>query len=122
MLNDSAVGSDGVIYVSDSRKHTIYRLNDGACEVWIEGWPLENPNGLLVEDDTLVVGNLTGGNLLFIHRESKAIEATIELGPGLVDGVRPDGEGNYIVSQYEGRVLKVRPSGVVAQATIVNVG
>lgn len=111
MLNDSAVGSDGVIYVSDSRKHVIYRLNDGACELWLEGWPLENPNGLLVEDDTLVVGNLTGGNLLFIHRESKAIEATIELGPGLVDGVRPDGEGNYIVSQYEGRVLKVRPSG-----------
>ncbi len=111
MLNDSAVGSDGVVYVSDSRKHVIYRLNDGVCEVWLEGWPLENPNGLLVEDDTLVVGNLTGGNLLFIHRESKAIEATIELGPGLVDGVRPDGEGNYIVSQYEGRVLKVRPSG-----------
>ncbi len=111
MLNDPAVGSDGVIYVSDSRKHVIYRLKDGACEAWLEGWPLENPNGLLVEDDTLVVGNLTGGNLLFIHRESKAIEATIELGPGLIDGVRPDGEGNYIVSQYEGRVLRVRPSG-----------
>jgi hypothetical protein len=111
MLNDSAVASDGVVYVSDSRRHVIYRLQDEDCEVWLEGWPLENPNGLLVEDDTLVVGNLTGGNLLFIDRESKAIEATIELGPGLVDGVRSDGEGNYIVSQYEGRVLRVRPSG-----------
>jgi hypothetical protein len=111
MLNDSAVASDGVVYVSDSRRHVIYRLRDEECEAWLEGWPLENPNGLLVEDDTLVVGNLTGGNLLFIDRESKAIEAVIELGPGLVDGVRSDGKGNYIVSQYEGRVLRVRPSG-----------
>lgn len=29
----------------------------------------------------------------------------------MVDGVEADGEGGYIVSQYDGRVLRVQPSG-----------
>jgi hypothetical protein len=111
MLNDIDVDPSGTIYVSDSRKNNIYRFENGNCEAWLEGWPLVGPNGLLVDGDKLVVGNLRGENLLVIDRRSKTVEADIELGSGMVDGVEADGEGGYIVSQYNGRVLRVQTSG-----------
>ncbi len=111
MLNDIDVDPSGTLYLSDSQNNVIYKLENDTCEAWLEGWPLVGPNGLLVEGDTLVVGNLRGENLLFIDRRNKSIEADIELGPGLVDGVEADGEGGYIVSQYDGRILRVQPSG-----------
>src|SRR5688572_891285 len=55
-LNDTAIGSDGTVYVTDMAANKIIALKGGKTSVVAEGEDLEWPNGLLVEGDSLVVG------------------------------------------------------------------
>jgi sugar lactone lactonase YvrE len=112
-LNDLAIAPEGTLYVSDSLKNRLYRIEDGTCQEWMSGWPLVAPNGVLVDGDTLLVGNMQAGNLLFVDRKTRDIRSVIELEPGGVDGLAHDGHGGYLVSHYQGRILQVQTSGQV---------
>jgi DNA-binding beta-propeller fold protein YncE len=57
-LNDTAIGADGTVYVTDMMANKIVALKDGKTSVFAEGAEqLEYPNGLLVEGDSLIVGS-----------------------------------------------------------------
>jgi len=106
LLNDVAVAADGVLYVSDSRLDRIFRVQDGVCEPWVSGWPLDGPNGLLVVGDRLVVFTL-GGKLITFDRATARPTAMLDLDGSMGDGVRAAGNGGFIVSDYRGRLLRV---------------
>ncbi|NQU55268.1 MAG: ATP-binding protein, partial [Bacteroidetes bacterium] len=55
-LNDVSADNSGMIFVSDTRTARIHVLKNGELKVWIEGKPLENPNGLMVENGMLFIG------------------------------------------------------------------
>ena len=62
-LNDVVADPDGVVYASDTPTNTIWRLKDGSFEPWLANDKLNNPNGLLVQGDKLIVasfGKVTG--------------------------------------------------------------
>lgn len=111
-LNDVAFDSEGNAYITDSRASAIYKFSNGEFEVWLQGNEINDPNGLLVDKNKLIVGNSGDGCLKAVDLEDKKVSTIVCLGKGsIMDGVRPDGKGNYIVSDFNGRVFLVTPSG-----------
>ncbi len=112
-LNDVAADDMGNLYISDSSKHVIYRFSGGVIEEWIKDDEIRNPNGLHVLGRELIVGNNGDNCLKAVDLESKKISKIVNLGPGIIDGIRSDGKGNLIVSHWEGKVYRVGSDGAV---------
>ncbi len=118
-LNDIAIDSDGAIYMSDTRPSShpdsrIYRFKDGAVEVW-QNEGIGRANGLFVYGDELLVGNTGDGKLKAVSLKDKSIRTVTSLGVGVVDGIRVDNRGNYLVSHWEGQTYVISPSGDVIE-------
>jgi len=122
-LNDVAVDRSGRVYVSDMMDDAIYRLDQGAFQLWVKDKKLEAPNGLFVEGDRLLVaawGVLTDGfatkvpgHLKSVSLSSKAISS---LGNGTavgnLDGLEADGKGSFLVTDWmSGGLYRIDPSG-----------
>ena len=64
--------------------------------------------------DSLLFGESDSGRLRRVRLADRSVATLAELGDGAnVDGLRPDGAGNYIVSDFNGRVYRVSPAGVL---------
>ncbi|NIN70436.1 MAG: hypothetical protein GTO46_00595 [Gemmatimonadetes bacterium] len=117
--NDLAIDAEGNIYISDTRPSSqidsrIYRFKDGRFEVWLnEG--IVRANGLFAHGDYLLVGNTGDGKLKAVHLKDKTVEDVVSLGVGVVDGIRVDNRGNYLVSHWEGQTYVISPSGEVVE-------
>ena len=55
-LNDVSVNKDGKVFVTDMVLNRIHCLCDDQFNIWLESPKLENPNGLHVEGDNLILG------------------------------------------------------------------
>jgi sugar lactone lactonase YvrE len=112
-LNDVAAAPDGTLYVSDSATGAIYRLKDGTAEAWLQTPDIVRPNGLHVVGDTLVVGDNGDRCLKVVDLAAKEVTPVATLPLGIIDGVKSDADGNYLVSINEGRLVRVGPGGEV---------
>ncbi len=122
-LNDTTADSQGVVYVSDMLGNAIYRLKDDKLERWVKDDALASPNGLLVEDDRVVVacwGAMTDGWTTEVPGHLKTVslaDKTIaDLGSGAVvgnlDGLEADGHGSYLATDFTlGRLYRIHPDG-----------
>ena len=108
-LNDVAADAGGTIYVSDTRANKLYRLKNGVFEIWLEGEPLDAPNGLFVEGSTLLSGNKN--KVLAIDITTGDIEPFVDsTGTGnITDGLVPDGKGSYFTSNWQGGTWLIHP-------------
>jgi len=133
-LNDVAVAGDGTVYVSDMVLNRIHRLEHGHFEIWLESDELENPNGVLVQDNRLVIGawgvmtdgfeTETPGHLKAISLADKSI-SSIGSGEsvGNLDGVEADLDGDFYVTDWmAGKLLHVAPDGSVDELLELNQG
>lgn len=113
-LNDVASDGEGTVYISDSSKKNskIYALRDGQIEVWLEGGEIKKPNGLLVEKDRLLVGNSGDKCVKAIKFRDKQVEIVARVGSA-IDGLQPDSQGNYVVSDWKGKTSFVSAKGEV---------
>lgn len=130
-LNDVAAAPDGSIYVSDMATNTIWRLADGKFEAWLNDAKLENPNGLLVKGNKLIVGawgvmsdgfaTKVPGHLKAVDLTSKEISSLGDGKPlGNLDGIEPLGDGFIVTDWMAGKVLKIGADG--AATTILELG
>ncbi|MCK5446207.1 MAG: SMP-30/gluconolactonase/LRE family protein [Rhodospirillaceae bacterium] len=122
-LNDTAVDSAGRVYVSDMMGNTIYRLTDGKLTAWVKDTALQSPNGLMVEGDNLLVaswGVRTEGFATSMVGHMKSVDlktgAVSSLGNGTpvgnLDGLEPDGNGAYLVTDWmSGGLYRIASSG-----------
>jgi sugar lactone lactonase YvrE len=102
----------GAIYITDSQRHRVYRFVDGEFEVWMEGGGLAGPNGIYLDGGRLLVGCSGDGCVRSVGLGDKKVETLVCLGAGSVmDGLRSDGRGNFIVSDFNGRAFLVTPAG-----------
>ncbi len=126
-LNDVAAAPDGDIYVSDMMTNRIHRLRAGRFEVWLEDPALENPNGLYVQGERLIVGcwgpitkgfsTSAPGHLKSIGLADKTIRVLAGGKPiGNLDGVEGDGAGGYYLTDWvAGGLLHVSAGGKLEQ-------
>lgn len=117
--NDLVVDDSGTVYISDTRTGNwpdsrIYRFRDGRFDTFAnEG--ISGANGLWIHDGWLVVGSSGDGSLKRIDLSTGRIETIISLGAGIIDGIRVDAEGNYLVSHWEGQLYRISPNGDVVE-------
>ena len=127
-LNDTAVGSDGTVYVSDMMGNKIIALKGGKTSVVAEGEDLEYPNGLLVEGDVLIVGGWgkpkpdfttdVPGRLFKWDLKTKKKTLITPEPAANIDGLESDGKGGYIATDYlAGKVLHITADGKITTLT-----
>jgi len=134
-LNDTAIDSAGRVYVSDMIAEKIYGLADGTLSVVAEGKMLQHPNGLNMRDGKLLVApwgqdlqddftTKTGGHLLTVDVETGSVASLGSGAPvGNLDGLEPDGNGNWIVSDWiAGAVYRVDESGTAKMLVDLDMG
>lgn len=109
-LNDISVDANGIVYVSDSDLSKIHLIRNSKIETWMEGNPLNGPNGLYCEEDLIMVassGDEQLKKILLNNREVTVV--TTEIGHG--DGIAKDAMGNYVVSNWAGQIFYIFPDG-----------
>ncbi|HZL08814.1 MAG TPA: hypothetical protein VFC65_02365 [Prolixibacteraceae bacterium] len=100
-LNDVTASENGTIFVSDMQDNKIYALADGQLSLWLEDELLDNPNGLWTENGQLYIGT---GQLLKADLETKKVRVLLEQCGG-IDGLEKLEDGNFIYSNWQGRVF-----------------
>jgi len=133
-LNDVAADNKGNVYVSGFLTNSIYRLSQGKFELWLQSEQLEVPNGLLVENNQLIVGSwgkmtdgfatAVPGHIKTIDIATKKITSLGDKSPaGNLDGIEPDNEGNYFVTDWmQGKLLHITPSGISTTLIVLGQG
>jgi sugar lactone lactonase YvrE len=113
-LNDVVADRKGNVYVSDmsAENSVIYQLSQGRMQIWLTGPEIKNPNGLHMESDRLIIGNSGDGLIKAVNLLNKKITALATVGTG-IDGLRPDGNGNFFVSDWQGKTSLVMASGQI---------
>jgi hypothetical protein len=115
----------GDAYVSDTGRNAIYRVPAGGsqAEVWLESDKLENPNGVFLDGDKLIVAGYGvdpdgdgpaargPGRILVVDLATKAVAPLGGMAPlGNLDGIEKL-DSNWIVGDNTGHVWKVTPDG-----------
>ena len=100
-LNDVAADRNGLIFVSDTRIAKIYVLKDGNLTEWMSGEPLKTPNGLFTEGGKLYIGDQS---IFEADIKSKEIREIIADAGG-VDGLEKNNKGEFVFSNWPGRVF-----------------
>jgi sugar lactone lactonase YvrE len=127
-LNDVTADKQGNIYVSDMFDNAIWCFCKGDFTLWLRDKKLDSPNGLLAEDQRLLVASWgeQGKHLSDI----KAVSYKKKITPygqareiGNLDGLSSDGEKGYYVTDWVmGRVLQVTEKGKAKEVLAVKVG
>ncbi len=112
-LNDIAADESGLMYVSDAFGNVIYRINDNKIDEWFRGGQIVRPNGLHLDGDELIVANNGDYCLKSINIKTKSVKTIARLAKGIIDGIEADGNGNYFVSQTDGRIFQISKSGSI---------
>lgn len=110
-LNDVAAGPDGVLYVTDTPKHRIYRIAGRTPSVAVEDSTLGRPNGITWDaaGNRFIVVPFGGRQALFGWRPGQSGLEVIATPPGgRYDGVELLGDGRILVaSQADSSLLVV---------------
>ncbi|MEE9443038.1 MAG: hypothetical protein V3V99_10280 [candidate division Zixibacteria bacterium] len=110
--NDFTIDENGIGYLSDSDGNTIYKFANGELKIWLQSDDIISPNAIHYEKGRLLVGCTGDGILKSVDIETQKITPIVSLGAGaLMDGITPDGRGNYIISDFYGRVFRVNSAG-----------
>lgn len=132
-LNDVVTSPDGIVYVSDTATNRIYHLTDKHFEIWLEDKRLENPNGLYIDNEHIVVsswGQMVDsnwntkipGHILLISQQSKQITDFANNTPiGNLDGlVKLDSQSFLVTDWMNGKLMQVSTNGEIK--TILELG
>lgn len=104
-LNDVAIDNDGNIFVSDTFTSEIYKLDKkGDFSLWLAEVALDNPNGLLIQDNTMYVASWgsqpEGGRISRIDMATKSIDSISTI-IGNLDGIRIYDKNHMIISDWK---------------------
>ncbi|MEX0618497.1 MAG: hypothetical protein WDZ76_05975 [Pseudohongiellaceae bacterium] len=111
-LNGVAVADDGTVYASNTRPpERIYRVTpNGDAGIFLEGEPLNLPNGVAIDNDGNIVVVNVGDNAVLTFNPQGELVMTEHAAEGGNDGVVILDDGTkYISSVRYGSVSRIRP-------------
>jgi sugar lactone lactonase YvrE len=106
-LNDIAIDSKGVVYVSDTRRGKVHRIINGKVSTWLSN--IKSANGLKLIGNDLYILSSTSLLKVTPKREITTI-ATISCEG---DGLEPAGNGDFIATCWTGYVFYIHANGKV---------
>jgi len=101
-LNDLDIDKNGDVYFTDSRDSKVYKLTNDEVSLWLDMEGL-NPNGILVEENRILVVSFSKGDFIAIDKETKQ-RSVIATGIVGGDGIVAIKTG-YIVSTWPGELF-----------------
>lgn len=104
-LNDVSAGSDGIIWVSDSKNKKIYRVENDQAAVYLEN--LKGPNGVLMHGGDLYI--LDAGGAYKVNKD-KTLALISDGMEGGTDGIENISGNDFLVSCWEGAIWYVNES------------
>ena len=108
-LNDVTIDDKGTIYTSDSQGGQIFTITKGKSELYIP--ETRGVNGLKAVGNELYI--CLGNGLYKAGADKKPVlVASMKMGG---DGIEPVGNGDYIVSVWQGLVFYMTKDGVMQQ-------
>jgi hypothetical protein len=103
ILNDVAVDSKGIIYVTDTRGAKVYRIEGDKPAVYLENMP--GANGLLTVNTDLYVLTSTSFQKVDARKVITKIADGFESG---LDGIVMVAENEFVISNYQGILYYVK--------------
>ena len=105
-LSSFVVDSLGILYTSERFGDRIFKINPKTREywVWAEGYPLDEPNGLLYEPEfnrMLVCLDQPNPPILAINLTDSSVYTVATTNLEGSDGIAKDLQGNYYITGYE---------------------
>lgn len=115
-LNDIAVADDGTVFISDTGKSSIYKMEiSGEINEMMKTEELEFPNGLLVVGDHLYIaawGGSGAGNVLRVDLNSESVEKVTDEGIGNLDGIQLINNNEFYISDWAtGKIYRINAKG-----------
>jgi hypothetical protein len=105
--NDVAVDKNGVVYVSDSMAHQVYRVENNNAGILVKN--TESANGLSLSDAGLLIG--CGGELKIYDFQKQKL-STLETGfTPIVDGIAALDAQHFIISVWAGKIYEYTLKG-----------
>jgi sugar lactone lactonase YvrE len=105
-LNDVSVGSDGVVWVSDSKNKKIYKVENGNATVFLEN--LKGPNGVLMRGNDFYI--LDNGGAYKVNSD-KSLTMLADGMEGGTDGIENITGNDFLVSCWQGAIWYVDAKG-----------
>ena len=105
-LNDVAVSTMGVVYVSDTRTNKVHRIENDEPSLYLNN--ISSANGLKVVGSNLVVG--AGKELLIVGPDKQPLLLAKGFAQN-IDGIEIAARGEFIVSCWAGLVYYVYSDG-----------
>ncbi|NEM97545.1 gluconolaconase [Pontibacter sp. BT327] len=109
-LNDVTVDDAGTVYISDMERRAIYQMRNGRITEWFDKTKRQRPNGLLADDNQLVVAFMSSGEVRLLNSETKEFTDLTDKIKN-ADGITKAGTDGYFVSNWEGEVYYVNLEG-----------
>ncbi|WP_316794236.1 ATP-binding protein [Pedobacter frigoris] len=106
MLNDLAVDSKGIIYVSDTRAGKVYRIDGDKSSLYLENMP--GANGLLTVGTDLYVVTSSAVQKVNANKEVTKIAEGFENG---LDGIVMVAPNEFVISNYRGLLYYLNADG-----------
>ncbi|WP_100613037.1 SMP-30/gluconolactonase/LRE family protein [Confluentibacter lentus] len=112
-INDLDIDANGDMYVTDSQDEKIFKLANGESSLWLD---LKGfyPNGILVEDNRILILSSSKGELIAIDKITKE-KTVLASGVRGGDGIVPIKEG-YFLSAFQGEIYFANKNMVNAPA------
>ena len=104
-LNDIAVDDKGVLYITDSRTGTVYKLENDQVSIFVQSKDFNNPNGVVFRKGILYLG--TGHNIIKIDPITREIKEFMP-STGGVDGLAVPEDNLVLFSDWPGKVYVMK--------------